>query len=74
MLNLKKSVNFTMRNKLFFLPLRLQQKIDILFYGVMVTRQILVLKFKVRVLVEQQSKTLIIRIYVIGVFLFNIPQ
>ena len=26
-----------------------------LFYGVMVTRQILVLKFKVRVLVEQQK-------------------
>ena len=28
-----------------------------LFYGVMVTRQILVLKFKVRVLVEQQKKS-----------------
>lgn len=27
-----------------------------LFYGVMVTRQILVLKFQVRVLVEQQNK------------------
>ena len=31
-------------------------KLQILFYGVMVTRQILVLKFQVRALVEQQKK------------------
>ena len=39
----------------FFLPLHRQNK-NLLFYGVMVTRQILVLKFKVRILVEQRKK------------------
>ncbi len=37
----------------FATALRILVRLPSLFYGVMVTRQILVLKFKVRVLVEQ---------------------
>ena len=41
-----------MKKKNYFCPVKTR-----LFYGVMVTRQILVLKFKVRALVEQQKET-----------------